>query len=143
MQLSCLLIRDNYIRIRMRETPLKTAVLEILKTEQKPVSIPALILLLAKKDLKPNKTTLYRLFQKLVSLGKVEEVLLDSGIAFYELKLHHHHHFTCRNCNDIQCISDPELERTVHHLESQFQAKGFQIETHQFSLSGICQNCLS
>jgi Fe2+ or Zn2+ uptake regulation protein len=125
----------------MRETPLRQSILEIIKNEQQPVSIPKLIPLLEKQNLKPNKTTLYRLFQKLVSSGAVEEVLLDSGTAFYEISSHHHHHFICQNCENIECLSDETLEQSIHVLEKTLQKNGLKLNAHHFSFSGFCKNC--
>jgi len=126
----------------MRNTPLLKSVLMLLKESKKPVSVPDLQHLLEDKDLKPNKTTLYRMLEKLVEEGSVEVLLLDPKVTHYELKTHHHHHFRCDSCDEIKCISDPELESQIHALEHKLETKGMTIKDHHFSLSGTCTTCV-
>ena len=116
-------------------------VLEILEHSQKPLSVRDIQRQLAQQNLKPNKTTLYRMLEKLTKEKQIEAVLLDSKTTFYELKTHHHHHFRCEDCEQIHCITDPELESKIHHLETQLASQGFAVEHHHFSLSGRCATC--
>lgn len=125
----------------MRQTPLLQSVLEILKQKKKPLSVPEFQELLQKQNLTPNKTTLYRMLEKLQEAGEVETLLLDSKVTYYELKTHHHHHFRCQRCDSIECVTDPELETHIHALEDKLKAKGFKVEDHHFSLSGTCSHC--
>lgn len=125
----------------MRETPLLKAVIKIFKAKHQPLSVPELQEQLKIQDLTPNKTTLYRLLERLQAAGTIESVLLDHGVAHYELKTHHHHHFTCTDCQHVKCLVDPELEAQIHQLENQLEAKGLQVQSHQFSLSGQCAQC--
>lgn len=125
----------------MRKTPLLKAVLEVLKTKHQPLSVPELQTQLESRGFTPHKTTLYRLLERLQEAGTIEPVLLDHSVAHYELKTHHHHHFTCTDCQHVKCLVDPELEAQIHQLESQLEAKGLQVQSHQFSLSGQCAQC--
>lgn len=128
----------------MENTPLKETVLNILKQEGKPMSVPELLLFLKKKKLSPNKTSLYRLLKKLQRKQLVDEVLLDSNISFYEITTRHHHHFICKKCKKNQCIEENKsLEKAVHELEHKLEHKGLQIQSHQLSFSGLCKNCIS
>ena len=126
----------------MRNTPLSSAVLELLASHAKPLSVPTLLDLLADKDLTPNKTTLYRMLEKLVQENQVESVLLSEKATYYELKTdHHHHHFVCNSCDKIECVEDPALEQQINRAEAALEAQGLKIEKHQFSLSGTCPTC--
>lgn len=125
----------------MRNTPLLEAVKNILQKHNRPVSVPEIQSELKKQDIVPNKTSLYRLLEKLKNHKIIESVLLDSKTTYYELKTHHHHHFTCTKCEKINCIEDPNLETQIHALETELQQKGFSIDTHHFSLSGTCKKC--
>ncbi|MCK5460582.1 transcriptional repressor [Candidatus Gracilibacteria bacterium] len=128
----------------MKNTPLKTTVIDILSSQRKPVSVPILMKLLSSKKYTPNKTTLYRLLGKMKKESLVEEILLDSNLSFYELKSHnHHHHFMCEKCKAIHCVIDKPLEKIVNQLEHKLKNKGLQIQSHQFSFSGYCKNCIS
>ena len=126
----------------MRQTPLLKTVLKLLKEAHKPLSVPELQHLLEGQNLTPNKTTLYRMLDKLGEDGVVEALLLDPKVTYYELKTHHHHHFKCNNCDAIKCISDPELESQIHALEHKLETKGLTIKDHHFSLSGTCNTCI-
>lgn len=125
----------------MKSTPLFSATLEVLERQAKPLSVPILLELLDEKGLQPNKTSLYRMLEKLVKEGSVESVLLSNKTAYYEFKRSHHHHFVCRSCDDIQCLEDPKLEDQIHKLEDQLQCSGLKIEDHQFSFYGCCVSC--
>ena len=113
----------------------------LLEENHKPLSVPELQSLLEAQELKPNKTTLYRMLEKLQESGTVEALLLDPKVIYYELKTHHHHHFRCDSCEAIKCISDPELESQIHQLEHKLKTKGLKINAHHFSLSGTCSTC--
>lgn len=126
----------------MRITNLTKAILELLQDSAQPISVPEILKKLNdEKGLKPNKTTLYRQFQKLTQENKVEEVLLTNNVTHYELKKDHHHHFICNECDTIQCLEDKNLEGEIHKLEQILEQQGLQIEQHQFSFSGSCQKC--
>lgn len=126
----------------MRQTKLTKILLEVLSTASQPLSIPEIKSeLLTNFDQKPNKTTLYRQFQKLVESNQVEEVLLTNSVTHYELKKDHHHHFICNECDTIQCLQDKNLEKEIHKLEHILENQGMKIQQHQFSFSGNCQKC--
>lgn len=115
--------------------------MQILSEVQRPISVPRIRELLAHKKITPNKTTLYRMLEKLSQSGQVEALLLDPKVTYYELKKHHHHHFRCQSCDSIECVTDPELETHIHTLEKKLEAKGLKVKDHHFSLSGRCSTC--
>ena len=125
----------------MRKTPLLTSVLQLLKDSKKPLSVPDIQTALEQLGLTPNKTTLYRMLEKLKEEHTVEALLLDPKVVYYEMRTHHHHHFRCDSCDEIKCISDPELESQIHQLEHKLEAKGLKIDAHHFSLTGKCSHC--
>ena len=128
----------------MRQTSLFKAVRSIFQKEHQPLSVPEVRKKLKQKNISPNKTSLYRLLEKMKQEDLIEETLLDSRVAFYEWKSgNHHHHFVCSQCKQIHCFSDSTLEEAMHNLEYQLQKKGHKVANHQFSLSGICNHCIS
>jgi Fe2+ or Zn2+ uptake regulation protein len=60
--------------------------MRILSEVQKPLSVSDIQELLAEKNQKPNKTTLYRMLERLEESGKVNTLLLDPKVTYYELK---------------------------------------------------------
>jgi len=125
----------------MRKTPVVKAVLELMRAAKKPLTVPEIQSLLRDLGFEPNKTTLYRMLEKFQAEGLVDAVLLDPKMVYYEIKTHHHHHFRCDNCEEIQCISDPDLETKIHALEDKLTTKGLTINNHNFSFSGKCPTC--
>ena len=79
----------------MRKTKLHKLIIEIFEQSDRPISIPEILSMLEKVGVSANKTTVYRQIEGLLRERIVEEVLLDSGTAFYELVSDHHHHFRC------------------------------------------------
>jgi Fe2+ or Zn2+ uptake regulation protein len=126
----------------MRKTKLTNYILEILEKANQPLSIPEILEKLKQNHQEtPNKTTLYRQFEKLTQLNEVEEILLTNNVTHYELKQDHHHHFICNECDTIKCLKDQKLEDEIHKLEHTLEGQGLQITQHQFSFSGQCQAC--
>lgn len=126
----------------MRVTKLTQALMDILQSANQPLSVPEIQAQLKEhKSLTPNKTTLYRQFQKLTEANQVEEILLTNSVTHYELKKNHHHHFICNECDTIECLEDKNLETEIHKLEHLLESQGMQINQHQFSFSGSCQKC--
>ena len=88
-----------------------------------------------------NKTTVYRLLDKLVQKEILQEVPNLSDSVLYELKAQHHHHFVCNSCNDISELHDDNLEQAIHAFESELFKLGYQPMKHFFNLNGKCKNC--
>lgn len=128
----------------MRKTKLTKHIIQILESANKPLSVPEIQdKLKTDHELTPNKTTLYRQFEKLTQADQVEEILLTNSVTHYELKQDHHHHFICNECDTIKCLKDQKLEEEIHKLEHSLESKGLQITQHQFSFSGQCETCQS
>lgn len=127
----------------MRKTPLLNSVVSLLSKGKRHFSVPEMQQLLAKKNITPNKTTLYRMLEKLSKSEQIEAFTLDSKVTYYELKIQqHHHHFRCQHCKEIQCITDPTLENYIHVLEKKLQTRGLVVQGHHFSLNGKCAACV-
>ncbi|MCF7906186.1 transcriptional repressor [Candidatus Gracilibacteria bacterium] len=127
----------------LRKSALRTAMMDIFSHAKAPLTVPSLQEALKKKKLSPNKTSLYRHLDTLVSLGALEELVLESSVTHYELQRHHHHHFVCESCEKIECLEDSQLEKSIHALEDTLKKKGLSAQKHQFSFSGTCKSCLS
>lgn len=125
----------------MKKTPLLESVKNIFESKNTPITVLEIQDLLRIKGFTPNKTTLYRMLEKLKEHGFIEDILLDRKTTYYELKTHHHHHFTCENCHTIECIADVSLEKNIHDLEKNLLKKGLMIKSHNFSFSGFCRTC--
>lgn len=125
----------------MRKTPLLEAVKKIFESREGPINVSDLQIFLKTCGFVPNKTSLYRMLDKLKTDGFIDDILLDTKMTYYERKTHHHHHFTCDSCRSIECITDPDLETQIHLLEAKLEAKGLVIKEHHFSFAGKCVAC--
>jgi Fe2+ or Zn2+ uptake regulation protein len=125
----------------MRKTPLLEAVKNIFESKEGPINVPDLQNFLKIHGFVPNKTSLYRMLDRLKTEGFIDDILLDTKTTYYERKTHHHHHFTCDSCRSIECITDPELESHIHLLAAKLEAKGLVIKEHHLSFAGNCLAC--
>lgn len=120
-----------------RQTRQRGAILQVLKGKKSPVAATEILKAVQSKLPDTNKTTVYRTLERLVGEQLVETVLLNSGVAHYELSAeHHHHHFVCNSCTKIFCIEGcpPELKSLL--------PKGFVMTGHDVTLRGVCARCL-
>lgn len=125
----------------MNKTLLLQSVKSIFATISSPITVLGIQGVLAEQDLTPNKTTLYRMLEKLKAQGFIEDILLNNKTTYYERKTNHHHHFRCNHCDYIRCIVDPNLEAQIHSLQDDVESDGLTIQSHHFFLTGSCQAC--
>ncbi len=90
-----------------------------------------------------NRVTIYRVLDRLVSEGDIHKIVNIDGVIKYAActecaHTHHHHnhiHFSCTVCHEVTCLEN---------LEPSFKMpKNYQVEEVQFTLSGICPQCLN
>jgi len=122
----------------MRET--REITLNIFKSYHLPLAEFELRQRLAKKGLKLNKTSVYRLLEKLADENLIKSVDFGDRKKRYELNLHnHHHHLICTNCNIVEDIF---VHNDVKHVEEKIRKeKKFIIKTHQLEFFGLCKEC--
>lgn len=126
------------------KTILSNKIFNILDNSPNALSANQIMDQLDRLDLKPNKTTIYRILDKLVNKNLASIIRLNTGISYYELaKSHHshHHHFFCNKCQTLFCLDTCHLEQYNINLEQLLPSKKFQITDHDFNLYGICEPC--
>ena len=124
-----------------RKTIISNLVLEELEKKEHPISVNQLIENLKKKGLSPNKTTIYRILEKLVNKKIVTEISVRNSSSFYEFSKHHHHHFICNKCITVYCLSHCHINTHQINLNLLLPNKDFSIEAHDFNLYGVCAPC--
>lgn len=120
---------------RLRATPGRIRLIELLRKEPKPIAVPQI-----ERRLKGalNQVTLYRALDALREAGIVVRVDLGHDHAHYELVAgrHHHHHAICRKCGHV---ADIELK---HEDFPAAKVPGFvRIEHYSLELFGVCNRC--
>lgn len=124
-----------------RQTVARTALIEVLARDHRPLDAGEILQILVKRGVAINKTTLYRELAFLQQQGMVTDVRLNERQTRYELAGEHHHHVVCTSCDRIEEV---ELD---HHLEAQEKKiealTQFKIEKHSLEFFGLCAACQS
>ena len=127
-----------------RKTKLSIKVLEILKSSDHPISVPLLLEKLSEIDLHPNKTSVYRIIDKLIEKKLIIQIVSKSGCSYYEFATcNSHYHFICNECQKARRIDmSPfkSLNLDIKDLESKNE---FKIQSLNFNIYGVCFSCLS
>lgn len=123
-----------------RITKVRSAIISILRSAKKPISVQDIISFLYRKDLTANKTTIYRELEFLKNQNLVSEIDFGDGKKRYELdRGNHHHHIICVNCEAVSDIDfDVDLDSHEHDIAKK---TGFKISQHSIEFFGLCKNC--
>ena len=89
-----------------------------------------------------NKTTVYRILDRLEDDGTLHSFIDKDGLSWYakckdcSSKEHRdtHPHFQCSNCDKIECLP---LDVTIPTVPN------YRIRSAKLLLVGVCQDCLS
>lgn len=126
--------------MNLRETPVRRTLLDVLGEQKKPIDAVDLLHALSKKGLHPNKTTIYRQLEALITKGEVERIVVDPTVQMFELKRGHHHHFVCESCEEVLDLESEE-ETTLKKLEKTLKKRGFAPKKHELTFFGLCSSC--
>jgi Fur family ferric uptake transcriptional regulator len=128
-----------------RITDTRRVLLGILSAHSQPLSVPALLAAMKKRNLTPNKTTIYRELEHLRTEGIIREVLIDGKVQHVELlnEDDHHHHLICTKCKRVEDIDPPaDIEKKIDELTRLVQRKtSFASISHAVDFFGICKAC--
>ena len=129
--------------MKERFSEIQKNILSILKFSKKPVSAPEILNKLLKKNLNPNKTTVYRILDKLIKKNTISEISIKNKANHYEIKHnnHHQHHFICNLCEEIFCLKSCHQESAPLSLQELLPNPEFKIISHDISIYGICKPC--
>lgn len=119
-------------------TEVRMELVKILLSSDTPLSINDLIDKLKAKELKPNKTTVYREVEFLKELEVIQEVDFGEGKKRYEISNTHHHHVVCINCKTIKDISLEDVDSLNRKIA---QKTGFKSVGHSLEFFGLCSKC--
>src|SRR5690606_24334040 len=107
-------------------------------------TIPSLLSKLEScKSLTPNKTSLYRDLENLVSACLLEEVAAPGrATAYKQAQYGHHHHHIYRDCQKVIEIEVPTIESALASTErSLSREQGFARIDHEVTFLGTCADC--
>src|SRR5690606_6220755 len=123
--------------IKRRNTTAKNSVLGILAKAPKALSQDAIA---QKIDLEINRTTIYRILNRLCEDGIAHKVVGEDGKQYFAIRGNcrgnalprHHFHFRCTNCQTLEC-----MEEKVHFS----LPEGYRLEGVNSLLTGTCRKC--
>ena len=88
-----------------------------------------------------GRATVYRALEQMEELGLIQKIDVGRDSAGYEKvdpEGHHHHHIVCTDCGKVVPFEDPKLEEVIHRVSKR---GGFQIQSHDITLKGTCEDC--
>lgn len=86
-----------------------------------------------------GQATVYRALKRLESEGRVQRVVDLEGRARFEVASAHHHHFQCRECDQVFDV--PGCTARSPSALNQRLPRGFVLEGHEIWLRGVCAAC--
>ncbi len=120
-----------------RQTKQVKTLIGIFDDNKKAISVVELVKLL---ELQMNKTTVYRILDKLKDDGIIHSFIGKSGLKWYA-KCHNcshdthndvHPHFQCKTCGAVECLS---VSFTLPSI------KNYKIDSASLFIQGQCSSC--
>ena len=120
-----------------RQTKQVRALINVFEQEQKAISVVNLVKALATEM---NKTTVYRILDKLMDDGIVHSFLGKGGLKWYakcqncSYDTHNdiHPHFQCKTCGTVECLP---VKFAIPDIE------GYRVEGVSLLMVGECAKC--
>ena len=125
-----------------RQTVISKNLIEMLQKANSPLSMLQIQDLFLKKSLNPNKSTLYRILEKLLQKKLINSINLENGKSYFEWKHNkHHHHFFCKECETVTCLDNCLIHQNHIDLNTLVPNQNFTVAHHDFNLYGYCEKC--
>tara|TARA_A100001015_G_scaffold288617_1_gene359643 strand:- start:883 stop:1287 length:405 start_codon:yes stop_codon:yes gene_type:complete len=124
-----------------RTTIVSSKVMEMLDASAHPLSVANIMNRLQQEGLTPNKTTIYRILDKLLATQTISVIMTNNGVSYYEPSGTHHHHFICNACQTVFCLTACHIDVHNINLSALLPNPSFTIESHDFNLYGTCAPC--
>lgn len=122
----------------LKNTKLRKAVLSVLMQSDKGLSHQDLSQAL---EVDFDRVTLFRTLHAFEESGILHKIIDPNGIAKYaysgqqEANKHCHAHFICLQCGQVFCLNE------IYPLEKAIVPPGFQKQTIDVQIKGLCQKC--
>ena len=133
---------DSLSRSGLKRTRQRTAILNILRESEHPISAEELYFELKKGETAPNLSTIYRTLETMANKGLIVKVSLsgDSRTFFEYNRMIHKHYLVCLGCKKITAIEGCPLNAYEKSLEQKTQ---YTIAGHKLDIYGYCPDCQS
>ena len=119
----------------LRITPARKQIIERLVSSDFPLSAADLL-----REVKVNKSTIYREIDSLLKYRIIISVGFCDGVKRYELlRLEHHHHLICMKCKSVTNVGIAEnFSQEEKRIANE---KKFTILNHNLEFFGFCKRC--
>ncbi|MGQ9638641.1 MAG: Fur family transcriptional regulator [Thermodesulfobacteriota bacterium] len=123
-----------------RITPARKSIIDTLSVKNNTVSLAGLKKHLEERNVRVDRTTIYREILFLKKQGMICEIPMDEGKRGYKIcEDGHHHHLICIRCNKVEGIV---LKNTLYPQEKEIaRRKGFKVFDHLLEFYGLCGDC--
>ncbi len=125
----------------LKQTKHRLAILEILKSDDQPLSAEEVFRKLEEKKIQINLSTVYRNLDLLAEKEMLNKLTLSGDLRAvfeYNQKIHRHY-LICLACNKIKVIEHCPLQGYEEGLS---QETAYQIIGHKLDVYGYCPECL-
>ena len=124
--------------VKLKRTGPRRTILEALLSANRPQTADEIISIIGKAS--PNKVTVYRTLDSLVSAGLLHRAFVDQRSTHYEMAdkcsdSRCHPHFVCTDCGQTQCLPEVSVPMATS------PPVGFVIHRQQVKLQGLCPKC--
>ena len=126
-----------------RNTIVSSHVLNLINESNHPLSVSEIMTQLEIQGYTPNKTTVYRILNKLVDKKVATKFSVRNGVSYFEVSQDHHHHFICNECETAFCLGGCPFESNLINYNRLFPNKKFKVKYHEFNLYGTCEPCVN
>lgn len=129
-------------RLRLKVTPKRLAILEILASESIYLTPEEVWKRVRKRFLRAGLPTVYRNLEELSEYGVLIKIVHPDRRLYYYFcpNGHHHHHFVCISCRRVEDLNFCGLD--VIDKEVRRSLKGTVI-SHLMQVYGHCKECLA
>lgn len=125
----------------LRATTARRAVIDVLRTMRKHMTVSEVIGALAVTGAKFDKSTVYRVLSDLGGVGLVAESRLSPGDTVFEwISQSNHHHLQCTSCGRTLPLDDELVQGFVAKVHDRH---GFHVNATHLVLSGVEHDCPS
>jgi Fur family transcriptional regulator, ferric uptake regulator len=131
--------KDELREKKLRATPARIAILQLLELTKEPVDVTTIIEHLQKKDIVTDPATVFRVINMFTQRGITIPIQFQEGKTRYELaNTKHHHHLFCENCGKIKSVEDVDIPVLEKHIEKKYK---FIVKRHSLEFFGLCEDC--
>ena len=133
-------IKDELKEKGIKNTRAKSALLDILKSNNSPMDVNTLHKE-CKKVTSVNLVTVYRTLQQFHEKKLVQEFLDKNSVTQYEYISQNsgaHPHFQCELCNRVFCLGKLNFDDALHFSN---MANKHKVNTINITLNGVCEKC--